>query len=99
MLLERNKENSLGFTVVGGIIENLIAILFILFTVDFYYKNFILLSIISISVVSFIKFIFILFYFYKISNNETIKSIDQEIKDKNDLFVSLEILKENTKPK
>ena len=52
VLLERNKENSLGFTVVGGIIENLIAILFILFTVDFYYKNFILLSIISISVVS-----------------------------------------------
>lgn len=99
VLLERNKENSLGFTVVGGIIENLIAILFILFTVDFYYKNFILLSIISISVVSFIKFIFILFYFYKISNKETIKSIDQEIKDKNDLFVSLEILKENTKPK
>lgn len=28
VLLERNKENSLGFTVVGGIIENLIAILF-----------------------------------------------------------------------
>lgn len=99
VLLERNKEDSLGFTVVGGIIENLIAILFILFTVDFYYKNFILLSIVLISVVSFIKFIFILFYFYKISNNETIKSIDQEIKDKSDLFASLEILKENTKPK
>lgn len=96
-LIEEDTEKQLGVVVIGGIIENLILILYILFSVRFYYQYFILLSLTLISVISFLKFIFVLYHFYSISNQETIKNIVQEEKDKNELFTSLAILKDNTK--
>ena len=96
-LIEEDTEKQLGVVVIGGIIENLILILYILFSVRFYYQYFILLSLTLISVISFLKFIFVLYHFYNISNQETIKNIVQEEKDKNELFTSLAILKDNTK--
>ena len=98
-LIKEETEKQLGVVIIGGIIENMILILYILFSVRFYYQYFILLSLTLISVISFLKFIFILYHFYNISNQETIKNIVQEEKDKNELFTTLTILKDNTKNK
>lgn len=95
-LINHNKEQGLGIVVVGGILENMALILYILLSPCFYYKYFILIISIIISVISFIKFVFILYRFYNISNKEIIKSIDQEEEDKKALFSDLAILKDNT---
>lgn len=97
VLIENNKEHELGHVVFVGIIENLLIIIFIILSPDFYYKNVLLLSMIAISIISFLKFVITLFYFYRISNNETVKSIDQYEYDRKMLFADLTTLKDNTK--
>lgn len=99
ILIYKNKEENLGIIVVGGIIENIITIIYILFVPSFYYHSFILILLMILSIFSFGKFMKILYLFYRYSNQQTLKDIKEGERYKNDVLLELKSLKDNIRKK
>jgi len=96
-ILENNLDNNLIFFIFGAVIMNIIEIMYLLFVPNFKFYVIFYFTLMIIQVTILIKFLCLVLYICKINVNEVVNEIDEDTKNREDLYNILCIIQDELK--